>query len=241
MSVLQENTSFRKLEFQEHISLLPCYIGRLSTGILEHLNQRILKYSAKYGGVLLSYSKPVVLQKYALIFDEQPHLHFDVRYTAYVFKPRIGDVLSGVVNKTGTDYIGCVVYGCFNASVFDTKTDVRNGFFNRRSNIYSVGSTITFQVTKLDCIGGVYLISGRQLDSEKADSEEVGLDERTLHTSLGTADHHTEKDGAVKSGKKLSRKRKRSCQTSQDDSTDIDISSSTPIPPAKRRKRKVTK
>ena len=89
----------------------------IGDGVLEHLNDKILRYSRDLGGVFLSYSKPRVLQEAGRIIDEHPHIHFDLDYKAYVFRPRVGSVLTGVVNNIGDDHIGCLVYDCFNASV----------------------------------------------------------------------------------------------------------------------------
>jgi len=162
---LSETSCLRQLELQEHISLLPCYLGRLAEGILTHLNGRVLRYSEQYGGVLLSYSKPCVLQRCGTIFDEQPHIHFDVKFTACIFKPTVGSLLWGTVNKVGGDYIGCLVYDCFNAAVVvETQRQQRitNGWLAR----VKIGSKIMFRVTKLDIVGGILSLRGEHFDLE---------------------------------------------------------------------------
>ena len=161
--LLSETSCFRQLELQEHVSLLPCYLGRLAEGILQHLNGRVLRYSEQYGGVLLSYSKPCVLQRCGTIFDEQPHIHFDVKFTACIFKPTVGSLLWGAVNKVGGDYIGCLVYDCFNAAVvIETQRQQRvtNGWLAR----VKIGSKILFRVTKLDISGGILSLRGEHFD-----------------------------------------------------------------------------
>ena len=160
---LSETSCFRQLELQEHVSLLPCYLGRLAEGVLQHLNGRVLRYSEQYGGVLLSYSKPCVLQRCGTIFDEQPHIHFDVKFTACIFKPTVGSLLWGTVNKVGGDYIGCLVYDCFNAAVvIETQRQQRvtNGWLLR----VKIGSKILFRVTKLDIGGGILSLRGERFD-----------------------------------------------------------------------------
>lgn len=162
---LSETSCFRQLELQEHISLLPCYLGRLAEGILAHLNGRVLRFSEQYGGVLLSYSKPCVLQRCGMIFDEQPHIHFDVKFTACIFKPTVGSLLWGTVNKVGGDYIGCLVYDCFNAAVVEEtqrQQRVTNGWLAR----VKIGSKIMFRVTKLDIVGGILSLRGEHFDLE---------------------------------------------------------------------------
>ena len=161
---VSETSCFRRVEVQEHLSLLPCYIGRLADGIIEHLNRNMLRYLSSCGGVLVSYSKPVVLQSYGKIFDEQPHIHFDIRYSAYVFKPTVNSILCGTVNKIGGDHVGCLVYDCFNASLIAPPPTSKNGYNISFSSNFQIGSKVWFMVTKLDIIGGILSITGEHVD-----------------------------------------------------------------------------
>ena len=43
-------------------------------------------------------SKPQVLQRAAVIHDEQSGLHFDVQTDLYLFTPKVGSILQGTVN-----------------------------------------------------------------------------------------------------------------------------------------------
>ena len=156
---------FRRIEVQEHLSLLPCYIGRLADGITDHVSGKVLRYVASLSGILVSYSKPVVLQSFGRIFDEQPHIHFDICYSAYVFKPTVGTILRGTVNKIGGDHVGCLVYDCFNASLIAPATPAsKNGYSVGFSGKFRVGSKVWFRVTRLDIVGGILSITGEQVD-----------------------------------------------------------------------------
>lgn len=153
---------FRRLAVTEHMSLLPSFIGHLGEGIVQQLNRRILRYRQGYGGVLLAYSKPTVLQCMGRIHDEQPHIHFDVKYDAYVFKPIVGSILVGTVNKIGGDHIGCLVYDCFNAAVASNRVAGRDrGWLSRR---FVEGESVWFRVATLDVVGGVLSVKGAYVD-----------------------------------------------------------------------------
>ena len=153
---ISETSCIRKVEVQEHLSFLPWYIGRLDEGITEHLNRKVLRYSDRYGGVLLSYSKPLVLQSLGRILDEQPHIHFDVKFWAYIFRPTVGSVLCGTVNKIGGDHVGCLVYNCFNAAIVK-QSGVSKGWFDVT---FEMGSRIWFRVINLETVGGILSIKG---------------------------------------------------------------------------------
>lgn len=157
---------FRRLAITEHMSLLPSFIGQLGEGIVRQLNRRILSYREAYHGVLLAYSKPTVLQCVGSIHDEQPHIHFDVKYDAYVFKPIVGSILAGTVNKIGRDHIGCLVYDCFNAAVDGSSVHGRHrgcsdGWLSQR---FVEGESLWFRVVTFDVVGGVLSVKGEYVD-----------------------------------------------------------------------------
>ena len=145
------SSCFRKVETLQRMHVLPSYIGRVSEGILSILNAQVLRYSKAYGGVVLAYSKPTILNSQGLIVDEQPHIHFSVRVSLYLFKPCVNAVLRGTVNSISTAHVGCLVHNCFNASVFapvgEHSTRTTNGLFSKQLH---VGSQIWFRVTRLD-------------------------------------------------------------------------------------------
>lgn len=156
-----DSSCFRNMTVKEHLSLLPCYIGRVSNGITEHINRKILRYSSQFNGVLLSYSKPRAIQNEAKIMDEQPHIHFDITYTAYVFRPVLGSLLCGTVNKIGVDHVGCLLFDCFNVSVISKGRNWhKNGFSNTFPSGCEYGSCIWFKVVSLDTAGDILSLTG---------------------------------------------------------------------------------
>jgi DNA-directed RNA polymerase subunit E'/Rpb7 len=166
------SSCFHKLEVSEHISLLPCFVGRLSQGILEHLDKKLLRYSEQYGGVLLAYSKPSVQQTHGRILDEQPHIHFDLKYTAYVFRPVIDSIVCGTVNNVGGDHVGCLVYDCFNASVFARQLEKGRKRLNGLFSEFVIGSKIWFRVVSIENISGILSIVGEYFNISNLSQEE---------------------------------------------------------------------
>lgn len=108
---------FVSVEVKEHIILMPSYIGQIEKGIFEHLNKRILQYSPEIGGVMVAYSKPVILQNAGLIVDDNPQIHFDLKYSACVFQPVMGSILQAIIHRIGNGYIICLSRGCFSIYV----------------------------------------------------------------------------------------------------------------------------
>lgn len=165
LSPVTESSCFRSIIVVEHISLLPCYVGNLSKGITEHLNGKVLRYFPQLNGVLLTYTKPRLLQKEGRIFDEHPHIHTDLTYTACVFRPMLGAILRGTVNKVGIDHVGCLLYDCFNVSVVSKgKGWHENGFHTDFPSGYEEGSSIWFKIVSLEVMGSNLSLMGEYCD-----------------------------------------------------------------------------
>ena len=247
------SSCFHKLEVSEHISLLPCFVGRLSQGILEHLDKKLLRYSEQYGGVLLAYSKPSVQQTHGRILDEQPHIHFDLKYTAYVFRPVIDSIVCGTVNNVGGDHVGCLVYDCFNASVFakQIKGQQRlNGLFSE----FIVGSKIWFRVVSIENISGILSIIGEYFDVTSLSQEEPSafLHDNEADTSLSKVNsslelkvHSSEDDlPTVKTGQspkkkhKEKKKKRKTCLTEESEGAEGESETGKTVKVSKKHKKK---
>lgn len=108
---------FFSVDVIEHIVLMPCFIGNIKKGLYERLNQRILEYSPELQGVFVTFSDVCILQNTGEIHEDDPHVHFDIKYKACIFQPPLGAVVKGIVNKVGEDYFTCLVCGCFTVLV----------------------------------------------------------------------------------------------------------------------------
>ena len=157
MEISGNVSCFKRVQVKKRMSLSPSYIGRVSEGVVEHLNSDILQYSKELGGVILSYCNPSVQQRLGCILDEQPRIHFDLHVTYYLFAPKVGDVLWGKVNKLGEDHVGCLVNDCFNASV-QNKEAFLAGLNGHR--MLELDDMLPFRVTDLETAGGILSIRG---------------------------------------------------------------------------------
>ncbi|XP_026206019.1 DNA-directed RNA polymerase I subunit RPA43 [Anabas testudineus] len=144
---------------RRHITLPPVYLKKKKTGIQEELEAELLKFSPSLTGVPLAYDNIRIVGRHGDIYDDSGYIHMDVEANFIVFQPKKGQKLLGKVNKLGVGHVGCLVHGCFNASI-------------PKPNLVSVetwrvagpriGGELEFEVTALDAdTAGVLLIRGR--------------------------------------------------------------------------------
>uniref|UniRef100_A0A4W6EWY7 DNA-directed RNA polymerase subunit n=1 Tax=Lates calcarifer TaxID=8187 RepID=A0A4W6EWY7_LATCA len=144
---------------RRHIALPPVYLNKKRTGIQTELEAELLKFSQSLKGVPLAYDNIRIVGQHGNIYDDSGYIHMDVEANFILFQPKKGQKLLGKVNKLGVSHVGCLVHGCFNASI-------------PKPNLVSVetwrdagpriGAELEFEVTALDAdAAGVLLIRGR--------------------------------------------------------------------------------
>ncbi|XP_068558646.1 DNA-directed RNA polymerase I subunit RPA43 [Cebidichthys violaceus] len=144
---------------RRHVALPPMYLNKKRTGIQEELEAELLKFSQSLKGVPLAYENISIVGQHGNIYDDSGYIHMDIEANFIVFQPEKGQKLLGEVNKLGVSHVGCLVHGCFNASI-------------PKPNLVSVetwrdagpriGAEMEFEVIALDAdTAGVLLIRGR--------------------------------------------------------------------------------
>ena len=164
------SSCYYSVEVKEHLTLMPCCIGKLEMAVHSHLCRHVLQYVKALGGTLVAYSQPVIVQQKGLILDDSPHFHVDVKYKAFVFKPEIGTVLKGIVNNIGVDHIGCLVDDYFNASL-NVYDDCAKNYVLQEG--MAVGDELLFTVSGIGTIGGILSLQGKYLKTGSGASKDV--------------------------------------------------------------------
>ncbi|XP_071368606.1 DNA-directed RNA polymerase I subunit RPA43 [Centroberyx affinis] len=144
---------------RRHVALPPMYLKKKKTGIQEELDAELLRFSESLKGVPLAYDNIRILGQHGNIYDDNGYIHMDIEANFVVFQPTQGQKLLGKVNKLGVSHVGCLVHGCFNASIpkpnlvsVDTWRDAGP----------RIGAELEFEVSTLDAdTVGVLLIRGR--------------------------------------------------------------------------------
>uniref|UniRef100_A0A8C5KSM7 DNA-directed RNA polymerase subunit n=1 Tax=Jaculus jaculus TaxID=51337 RepID=A0A8C5KSM7_JACJA len=168
---------------RRHIALSPRYLHRKRTGIREQLDAELLRYSESLLGVPIAYDNIKVVGELGDIYDDQGHIHLNIEADFVIFCPEPGQKLMGTVNKVSSSHIGCLVHGCFNASIPKPE---QMSYEQWQTLEINGGDELEFEVFRLDsdaagvfCIRGKLNITSLQSKSYKASEDVVdtGIEE----------------------------------------------------------------
>ena len=105
----------KEFQVREKLILSPLDLSDPLDGVSHHVKRNLLKYVETFRGVVLSVDILKVDPSPKILDSGFVLVQISARY--YVFSPREGDMLRGVVTKMGEGKCACLVYNCFNASV----------------------------------------------------------------------------------------------------------------------------
>lgn len=98
------------------VVLQPIHLHDLKSAVRDLLNESVNSYDKALDGILLSYKHLKVLSKSASVSAETSGVVLEIQADFFVFRPEIGCILNGVVNKISKDHVGVLVYNRFNVS-----------------------------------------------------------------------------------------------------------------------------
>ncbi|XP_011406879.1 PREDICTED: DNA-directed RNA polymerase I subunit RPA43-like [Amphimedon queenslandica] len=146
---------FVSVSVREHVSLMPSYMGDIGNAIYQHLNKRLLNYSSKLGGILVSYSRPALLKHYGLLMADLPQIHVDIQYNATVLQTPLHSTILATVNRVGEDFVTCTWAKCMNIVIPYTEME--------GSVMLSEGDPVLVNITRVSIENDEYVLFGRLL------------------------------------------------------------------------------
>ncbi|CAK9796956.1 DNA-directed RNA polymerase I subunit RPA43 [Anthophora quadrimaculata] len=140
---------------RKHLGLHPFHLTNLNAALNEILSSNLYSYDNDLKGFLLAYKNPKLLTPLGEIFYDTCFIHVDIEAEFYVFRPKVGCTLKGIVNKKGLDHIGVLVHKAFNVSI--PKPDEEE---NWPGDNLEIGQEAKFKITFLDFTGKLPFIRG---------------------------------------------------------------------------------
>ncbi|CAL1547152.1 unnamed protein product [Lymnaea stagnalis] len=158
---------------RKHIFLHPTDKKRRYHAVKAALLQDKQKYSDRLQGALLDVNNLKIVGDRHLVVDG--YLSMEVVADFYVFSPKLGQVLDGVINKCSKSHIGCLVMDTFNAALTLPPSC---------QLAPSIGDSCSFQVKEVVVDGEILFMRGTlksvtprpsavSLDDEKVESGDI--------------------------------------------------------------------
>ncbi|KAH0627407.1 hypothetical protein JD844_003053 [Phrynosoma platyrhinos] len=146
-----------------HVALPPRFLHRKRTGISLQLDAELRRYSESFQGVPVAYDDIRITKELGDIIDDIGAIHLDIEANFAVFQPQAGRKLVGIINKVAPSHIGCLVHGCFNASIPKPNHISTDEWKNLG---FQIGNRLVFKVSHFDSdAAGVFCIRGKLCSS----------------------------------------------------------------------------
>ncbi|NXJ61469.1 RPA43 polymerase, partial [Rostratula benghalensis] len=172
---------------RRHVALAPRYLGRKRSGIRVQLDAELLRYSESLQGVPVAYDNIKVLGELGDIYDDQGFIHLNIEADFVIFSPKKGKKLVGIINKVAPSHIGCLIHGCFNASIPKPE---QMSMAQWQELGLKIGDELKFQVLHLDFdAAGVFFIRGGLTKSSMRPKQSVTVADSTNGGEIQNLDH----------------------------------------------------
>ncbi|RMC05093.1 hypothetical protein DUI87_18275 [Hirundo rustica rustica] len=172
---------------RRHVALPPRFLGRKRSGIRAQLDAELLRYSESLQGVPVAYDNIKVVGELGDIYDDQGFIHLNIEADFIIFSPKKGKKLVGVINKVAPTHIGCLIHGCFNASIPKPE---QMSIVQWQELGLKIGDELKFQVLHLDSdTAGVFFIRGGLTKSSMRPKKSDAVTESTNGDEIQKLDH----------------------------------------------------
>lgn len=115
--------------------------------------EKIGKFDPKMNAIVLDVRNIKVFGTNYPVHDDDPINHVNIRANFYIFRPRIGATIEGIVKHISHVHVAVIIYRVFNVSI-------RFNRMQRTQQSLRVNDTISFRIKKFDLQGAMPYIEG---------------------------------------------------------------------------------
>ncbi|KFO80218.1 DNA-directed RNA polymerase I subunit RPA43, partial [Cuculus canorus] len=137
--------------------------------------------------VPVAYNNIKVVGKLGDVCDHQGFIDLDIEVDFIIFSLKKGEKIIGVTNKVAAGHIGCLIHGCFNASILKPEQMSIVQWHELRLKI---GNEVKFEVLHLDSdAAGVFFIRGGLTKSSMSPKRSENITDSTNGDEIPKLDH----------------------------------------------------
>lgn len=144
--VQDEDSCVDKINHDMHIDIPPWALQNLSKSLKQIIcTKKIGLYDNSLDGIVLGVANIKVITNKWAIRQNSPDFHVDIRADWYVFRPKAGAILKGIVKRIlHSNNLSVLIYKAFNVFVRTPKL---------RNSRFSLNQEITIRLVKFDLKG----------------------------------------------------------------------------------------
>lgn len=116
--VRDRSSCIYKINSEMHIGFPPWGFASFQETLTNIISRdKIGKYDPKMDGIVLDVRNIKVFGTEYPVHDDDPINHFNIKANFYIFKPRVGVVIDGVVKHISHGHVAVIIYRVFNVSI----------------------------------------------------------------------------------------------------------------------------
>lgn len=119
--------------------------------------EKIGKYDAKLDGIVLEVRNIKVFGTAYPVHDDDPVNHINIKANFYIFQPRVGAVIKGVVKHISRGHVAVIIYRVFNVSIRFNRNTVQDSL--------AINQQISIRIKKFDLHGAMPYIEGELIET----------------------------------------------------------------------------
>lgn len=175
--VRDKNSCISLTNSDMHIGFPPWGFANFQETITNIISQdKIGKYDPKLDGIVLEVRNIKVFGTTYLVQDDDPINHINIKANFYVFQPRIGAIIKGVVKHISHGHVAVIIYRVFNVSIRFNRAEVRDSL--------KINQQISFRITKFDLHGAMPYIEGELIQNAVIRTNNIAIKTETVKRHL---------------------------------------------------------
>lgn len=174
--VRDKNSCITLTNSEMHIGFPPWGFANFQETLTNIISrEKVGKHDGKLNGIVLEVLNINVFGTAYPVHDDDPYNHIDLKANFYVFQPRIGAIIKGVVKHISHGHVAVIIYRVFNVSIRFNRSTVRDSL--------KINQQISFRVKMFDLQGAMPYIEGELIENKiqekpcfkRDDAEDSGI------------------------------------------------------------------
>lgn len=155
--VRDKNSCITLINSEMHIGFPPWGFASFQETLTNIISRdKIGKYDSKLNGIVLEVRNIKVFGAKYPVHDDDPYNHINIKANFYIFQPRIGAVIRGIVKHISHGHVAVIIYRVFNVSIRFSRPEVRDSL--------DINRQISFRIKKFDLNLAMPYIEGELIE-----------------------------------------------------------------------------